>query len=61
MGASGDLEMRIRQRVEEALERDGRGEFEEATVDDRERSAFGRGPAGGRVEKERRGPARREA
>ena len=34
-------EMRIRQRVEEALERDGRGV--EATVEDRERSAFGRG------------------
>ena len=33
--------MRIRQRVEEALERDGRGV--EATVEDRERSAFGRG------------------
>jgi hypothetical protein len=35
--------MRIRQRVEEALERDGRGPGEEATVDDRERSgAYGR-------------------
>jgi hypothetical protein len=33
--------MRIRQRVEDALERDGRGE--EATVEDRERSAYGRG------------------
>ncbi len=33
--------MRIRQRVEEALERDGRGE--EATVEDPERSAYGRG------------------
>ncbi len=33
--------MRIRQRVEEALERDGRGV--EATVEDRERSAFGPG------------------
>ncbi len=33
--------MRIRQRVEEVLERDGRGEA--ATVKDRERSAYGRG------------------
>ncbi len=33
--------MRIRRRVEEALERDGRGE--EATVEDRDRSAYGRG------------------
>ncbi len=45
MGASG-REMRIRQRVEEALERDGRGV--EATVEDRERSAFGRGESGER-------------
>ncbi len=36
-------EMRIRQRVEEALERDSDGRGEEATVEDRERGAFGRG------------------
>ena len=38
--------MRIRQRVEEALERDGRRK--EATVDDRERSATGVGKSGER-------------
>ncbi len=40
--------MRIRQRVEEALERDGRGKEATVTVEDRERSAYGRGEEWGK-------------